>query len=69
MEPDELKIGSLYRIKKSVTIKVCNDPMRYTGIDSYFGEDHHSFWNTKWKLVHWINPEDVEPYEIPVHDL
>ena len=61
MDADTLQKGSKYKIKDSVSLKVCTRPMEYVGTQTYRGVVYHDFWDKVLRLGHWLNPDDVEP--------
>lgn len=58
--------GQYYKIKEEVEIKVADGPLEYCGTEEYKGEVYHNFYDRKWRLLHWIDPDKVEPVEIGV---
>ncbi len=64
MNASDLQVGQKYRIKDTVTLKVCTGPMTYTGRELYRGVYYHAFWDAGKHLGHWINPDEVEPAKV-----
>lgn len=61
MNASDLQVGQKYRIKDTVTLKVCTGPMTYTGVETYQDKTYHGFFDASLRLGHWINPDEVEP--------
>lgn len=59
----DLRIKGEYRIKNNVKIKVCKTPLTYMGTNEYQGKTYYTFYDPIMGLMHWINPDDVEPVQ------
>lgn len=63
MKAEELIIGAWYIFRADVKMNMAPGlPLRYTGIQEYQNEKHYDFWEPRWMLHHWLNPQDLEPY-------
>ena len=60
VNPD-LVIGQYYRVKKEVKVKPSENKLRFEGVERYREETKYNFWDKRTSLLHWINPENVEP--------
>lgn len=53
MRVKDLQIGEMYFSKSHQLM------MKYCGVEYFRGRKYHNFYESSWRLFHWLHPQDV----------
>ena len=53
MRVKDLQIGEMYFSKSHQLV------MKYCGVEYFRGRKYHNFYESSWRLFHWLHPQDV----------
>jgi len=53
MRVKDLQIGEMYFSKSHQLM------MKYCGVEYFHGRKYHNFYESSWRLFHWLSPQDV----------